>query len=84
MCDKAILENDGTLEFVSDCYKNQEMYNKEVVNYPHPLKLVPNCYKTQTMCDIAVNTHSVTIQFFLNAIRLKKCVIKELMGVLSI
>ena len=84
MCDKAILENDGTLESVPDSYKNQEMCNKEVANHPHPLKLVPNCYKTQTMCDKAVNTHSVTIQYFLNTIRLKKCLIKELMDVLCI
>ena len=28
MRDKAILENDGTLESISDCYKNQKMYDK--------------------------------------------------------
>ena len=33
MCDKAILENGGTLKFVPDCYKNQEMCNKAVDNY---------------------------------------------------
>ena len=37
MCDKAILENDGTLKSVPDCSKNQEMYNKAVDNYPHAL-----------------------------------------------
>ena len=30
MCDKAILENSGTLNYVPDCYKNQEMCNKAV------------------------------------------------------
>ena len=36
MRDKAILENDGTLESISDCYKNQKMYDKAVNNYyPH-------------------------------------------------
>ena len=30
MCDKTILENDGTLEAVTYCYKNQEMYNKAI------------------------------------------------------
>ena len=40
MCDKAILENDGTLKFVPDSYENQEMDNKAVDNYPH----VPECY----------------------------------------
>ena len=37
MCDKAILGNGGTLKSVSDSYKNQEMYNKAVDNYPHAL-----------------------------------------------
>ena len=32
MCDKAILENGGTLKYVRDCYKNQEMCNKAVDN----------------------------------------------------
>ena len=27
MCDKIILENGGTLTFISDCYKNQKMCN---------------------------------------------------------
>ena len=43
MCDKAILENAGTLKYVSGHYKNQEMFNKVDENYPH----VPECYKTQ-------------------------------------
>ena len=32
MCDKAILENGGTIKFVPDCYKNQERCNKAVDN----------------------------------------------------
>ena len=47
MCDKAILENDGTLESVPNYYKNQEMYHKAVDNYLHVLQCVPNCYITQ-------------------------------------
>ena len=38
MCHKAILENGGTLESVSDRYKNQQMYYKAVGNYLHVLK----------------------------------------------
>ena len=34
MRDKAILENGGTSKSVPDCYKNQEMCNKAVVNDP--------------------------------------------------
>ena len=33
MCDKAILENEVTFMFVSECYKNQKMCNKAVDNY---------------------------------------------------
>ena len=47
MCDKAILENGGTLKSVRHCCKNQEMCNKAVDNYPHALEFVPECYKTQ-------------------------------------
>ena len=37
MCDKAILENGGTLESAPDCYKNQQMFDKAVDNYSHAL-----------------------------------------------
>ena len=40
MYDKAIVENGGTLKFVPDCCKNQEMCNKAVDNYPHALEFV--------------------------------------------
>ena len=30
ICEKAILENGGTLKSVPDCYKNQEICNKAV------------------------------------------------------
>ena len=46
MCDKAILENGGTLKPVPDCYKNQEMCNKPVDNYPQALQFVPECFIT--------------------------------------
>ena len=54
MCDKAILENAGTLKFVPYCCKNQETCNKAVENYPHALEFVPKCYKTQKIFDKAV------------------------------
>ena len=46
MCDKAILENGGTLKPVPDCYKNQERCNKPVDNYPQALQFVPECFMT--------------------------------------
>ena len=44
---KAILENGGILKSVPNCYKNQEMCNKVVNNYPHALRFVPECFMTQ-------------------------------------
>ena len=59
MCDKAILESDGTLKSVPDYYKNQQMCNKAAGNYPFALKFVVKCYKTQKkkICDKAIDTY---------------------------
>ena len=38
MCHQAILKNGGTLESVSDRYKNQQMCYKAVGNYLYVLK----------------------------------------------
>ena len=54
-CEKAILENGGILKSASDCYKNQEMCNEAVDNYPHALEFVPECFMTQEICNKAVN-----------------------------
>ena len=48
MCDKAILENDGTLTFVPNCSKNEQLCHKAVDNYPHALEFTPESYKTKT------------------------------------
>ena len=40
MCDKAILENGGTLKSDPDFCKNQEMCNKAVDNYTYALEFV--------------------------------------------
>ena len=63
MCDKAILENGGTLMSAPKCYKNHEMCNKSVDNYSHSLELVPECYKIQKMCEKAVDTYPTTIKY---------------------
>ena len=47
MCHKAVLEGDGTLKSVHDCYKNQEMCNKAVDNYPHAWEYAPECCKIE-------------------------------------
>ena len=55
MCNRAILENVGTLKSVPDCYKNKKMCNQAVDTYARVLE-----------------------NLFLNAIRLKKYMIKPL------
>ena len=69
MCDKAILN-------VTDCYKNQEMCNKAVDNYPHALEFVSECYMTQKMCDKAVSTYPSTMKIVPEYF--KNCVINQL------
>ena len=44
MCGWVILENGGTLTFVSDCCKNQKMCGKFVYNYPYSLEFDPDYF----------------------------------------
>ena len=37
MYDKAIIENDGALKSVPDCYKNQQMCDKAIDNYSYAI-----------------------------------------------
>ena len=64
MCDKAILENGGTLKSVPDCYKSQEMCNEAVDNYSHALEFVAECYKNQEMCYRPVRRSYFCIQLY--------------------
>ena len=57
------------------------MRNTAVDNYPHALAFVFECYKTQNLCVKAVDTYYSTINLLLNALWLKKCVIKQLKNV---
>ena len=47
MCDKATIENRGTLKSVSDCYKSKEICYKAVDGYSRALEFVAECYVTQ-------------------------------------
>ena len=78
MYDKAILENDGTLMSVPECYKNQQLCDKAVEKYLYVLEFVPECSKTPNKYVIKMLI-LIRLQYnlFLNAIRLKKCVIKQ-------
>ena len=77
MCDKAILENAGALNYVPDCYKNQEMCNKVVEKYPHAIEFVPECYKIQKMCNKAVDTYPSKIKFVPEYYETQKSVIEQ-------
>ena len=71
------------LKLIPDCYKKRKMFNKAVDNYAHALEFVRDCYKTQRISNKAIDTYPSAYNLFLVNIRLKKCVIKLLMLVLS-
>ena len=56
MCHNVILQNDGTLTSLLDCYKSKTTYNKAVDNYVHALEFVPDCYESEKMRNKTVNT----------------------------
>ena len=72
MCDKATLENDGSVKTVHGCYKSQKIRNKAGNNYYHTLKFVSESFMTQKMCDKAFDNYPSTKNMFLNTIRLTK------------
>ena len=63
MCDKAILENGGTLKSVPNCYKNQQMFDKAVEIYTLMNQNLLLNANTQKMCDKAVDTCPTTIKY---------------------
>ena len=70
------------MKSVPDCYKNQEMRNRAVYNYPHAVEYVTEGYKTQTMCDKDVDTYPSTIKFLLECFMTQNCEIKQLIDVI--
>ena len=68
-------------ESVLDCYKNEQMCDKVIDKYPHALKYLADCYINQRICDKLI---ILQYNLFLNALRLKKCVIKMLIYVFCI
>ena len=58
-----IVENVGTLKFVSDSYENKKTCNQAGYqdDYADTLEYVPECFKTQEMCDKPVDTYLPTI-----------------------
>ena len=81
MCDKAILENGGTLKPVPDCYKSQGMCNKAIDGYPHELEFVPECHKDEKISEKSINTYTSTIKFVSECFVTQKCLMKQLIDV---
>ena len=49
MCNRAVDNYHHTLEFIPDCFKTQEKFNKTVSTYPSVIQFVPECCKTRKM-----------------------------------
>ena len=61
---------------VPDYYKNKIMCDKAVDNYPQGLEFIPDCYM---ICGKLI---MLQCSLYVNARRLKKCVIKLLINAL--
>ena len=49
---------------VTDCYKNQDVCEKAVDNYPYAFTFFPDCHKFQEMYDKAAYTYPSAIVCF--------------------
>ena len=78
---KLFWENGGILRFTPDCYKNHKFCNKAVDYYSHALAFAFDCHNVQTWVINLLILMLLQYKLFLNAIRLKKCVIKLLIFV---
>ena len=47
MCNKAVENYPHALEYVSECYQTQKMFDKAVDTYPSTIKFVPECCKNE-------------------------------------
>ena len=61
MSNKAVDNYPNAIEFVPECYKTQQMFDKNVNIYPPTIKFVPECFMTHEMCDKAVNSYIVIV-----------------------
>ena len=76
MCNGDVVENDGTLKFISDNYRNQKLHNQAVDNYVEPLEYVSQSLKLKkSVIKMLIPVLFLFILFLTNS-RLKKYVIK--------
>ena len=54
------------LEFISDCFKTEEIYEKAIERWLYALALAPDHYKTKQMFKAAVLSDSKKLRFVLN------------------
>ena len=72
MCNKAVDNYPHALEFVSECYNTEKLFDKDANTNSSIMQFVPECYKTQGMWDKAFNKCFLTFFVFLINIKIKK------------
>ena len=82
MCNRATLKNCGTLGFVPNQCKTQEMCNNAVDNYIHALEFAPDWSNTQQICIKAVDYNPSTIKYDPDQYKTQKVCVKLLMIIL--
>ena len=82
LCKHAVKILPYLIRYVPDQYKIQQMHDKAILENGGTLKSVPDCYKNQEIGNKAVDNYPHALDFFLNAIRCKKYVIKLLIFIL--
>ena len=65
MCNKAIDNYPHTWEFVTECYKIQEICDKAVNTHSSAI-FFSECYKTQEMCDKAFDKSFLAFIYILD------------------
>ena len=85
MCNQTVDNYADALDYVPDCYKTQLMFIQAFDSNLYAMQFVAEYYNTQELCDKPVNAWFFLYLFlFLIDIRLKKCVIKLFLKILSL
>ena len=79
MCKHVVKKLPDLLRYVTDQYQSQQLCDKSILENDGTLKSVPDCCKSQELCSVIMLLIIILMHqdLLLNAIRLKKCVIKQ-------
>ena len=79
MCKHVVKKLPDLLRYVTDQYQTQQLCDKSILENGGTLKSVPDCCKSQELCSVIMLLIIILMHrnLLLNAIRLKKCVIKQ-------